>query len=168
MRRKGQTGDGVLQKNTTKGGKTSVRDLSIERMTTLNNCIVNLLKWIFFYYKSFYQCVSRMLCYFKLPQFVSYPACLTGSCASGHSLQCVGPCGVLLLGHGGLAATLCTADRGWPLVSHSSVTSHLHPPPSSLYISSSLPTILWEETGVTSGVPADGPGIHPNHAGVRV
>lgn len=44
---------GWLKKTPPKGGKTSVRDLSIERMTTQNNCIVNLLKWIFFITKAF-------------------------------------------------------------------------------------------------------------------
>lgn len=71
---------------------------------------------------------------------MSYRTWLTGSCYSGHSLQCVGPCSFLLLGHRGLAVTLCAADRGWPLVSDFYVTYLLHPPLSSP--SSFLPHLL--------------------------
>lgn len=84
---------------------------------------------------------------------VSYQTRLSGSCDSGHSLQCVGPCSVLLLGHRGLAATLCAADRGWPF----SVGVFCDLPPASTPLSSpspALPPVLWdkkkknEETGM--------------------
>lgn len=76
---------------------------------------------------------------------------LTGSCDSGHSLPGVGPCSFFLLGHRGLAATQCAADRGWPSVSDSSVTSLLHPPLSSP--ASFLTHVLWDKMGVKSNSP---------------
>ena len=93
------------------------------------------------------------VCGLQIAEYTSIMICeyrnnlLTGSCDSAHSLECVGPCSVLLPGHRGLAVTLCVADRGWPLVSESCVTSLLHPPLPSP--SASLPTALWDKVGVT-------------------
>lgn len=51
---------------------------------------------------------------------------LIGSCDSGHSLLPVCSCSFLLLGHSEVAGRWCCADKEWPLVSGSSVTSLQH------------------------------------------
>lgn len=66
---------------------------------------------------------------------------LTGICDSGHSLQCVGPSGVLVPGHGDHDAMLCAADgrrpvelrpcscivsTSWPLASSNSSWTNWH------------------------------------------
>lgn len=88
--------------------------------------------------------------------FVSYQTWLTGSCDGGHSVELVGPRSFSSPGHGGLAAMLCAADRGWPLVSHSCVTSLVQP-----RLSSAL-SVHASPIGMKRGLDASAAGARKN------